>query len=177
LHRQGLSNEEIVKTTGRSYPSVCRVVKRGCVQQSKTVNWTKEEVDNLCKLIQRGLTNREISRLIGRSENAVQTKRRDLDIWVYRPLVRGETARVSDALFYKVSSMLKIGSRYMVRFLRRSKNVDAQWPRPLIFEGIQYNWRRDPFFMFRSEAGFRESFTIQQLVDIEFDEVKEEIAL
>lgn len=112
LHRQGLSNEEIVKTTGRSYPSVCRVVKRGCIQRSKMANWTEEEIS-------------------------------------------------------KASGILKAGSRYTI----------VRWLRPLLFEGIQYNWRGNPFFMFRSEAGFRESFTIQQLADVEFGEVKEAIAI
>lgn len=178
LHRQGLSNMEITRRMGKSYPTICKVVKRRCVKHSKITNWTEEELDTLCRLVQKGLSNKEISKLIGRTEWAVRSKRLDKDIWGQSQLGKVEVGKTWSVLFSKAKNTLKIGSKYAVKFLGRSKGrTDVQWLRPLIFEGIQYNWRGDPFFMFRSEAGFRECFTIQQLADVAFDEDKRAIAL
>ncbi len=172
LHRQGLSNMEITRRTGKSYPTVCKVVKRGHVRQSKIVNWTQEEIDMLCMLARMGLSNKEIAKRIGRTEWAVRSKRLDKNIWRQGALIGAETGKIWSILLSKTKNILKAGSKYTVRLLGKSKNeTDKRWSRPLIFEGIQYNWRGDPFFMFRSEAGFRECFTIQQLADIVFDEL------
>jgi len=174
LHAQGLSNKEIVKITGKSYPTVCRITKRGCVKQSKIANWTQEEIDMLCALAHKGFSNKEIAKRIGRTEWAVRTKRLDKSIWRQGPSVGEETWRTWSTLLNNIQNKLKCGSKYVVRFLGKGPaEAERRWLRPLIFEGIQHNWLGRPIYIFRSEAGFRETFTPQQLLDVVFDKIEE----
>ena len=92
---QGLSYGRIAEIVGCSERTAARVFKEHGKNKPTpdvtTLNWTKKEDGKLCRLVNSGLSNGEISKLMGRSIYAIKKRRNDLKInnrSKYRPIFK-----------------------------------------------------------------------------------------
>ena len=91
LWEANADGDEIAEALGRSKPSVfTRAAELGLPRRSAAVPWTRAELDTLCKLFERGMSDTEIAaRLDNRSISAVVRQRANLGL-VRRPDRRSE---------------------------------------------------------------------------------------
>lgn len=149
--------------------------------------WTDEDIDALRRLVDTGADDRMIGKALKRSWTAVRNKRRELRIAekdvgknaiddMLDTVARKEKNSLGDgdkwtSFCEKMKKYLIVGMRYIVHERRKGvKAEDTIDARTLEFMGIVCNGQGRPFFLFRSQAGYIESFTIQQLRDCTFKE-------
>ena len=191
LRNMGFSMNEIAEKMGRSIVSVRRVIKRGSVKKPLTNNWSEEEISKLKEMCSLGVEDKNIAAVLGRSVEAVHSKRIELGIskrdyaitYDYSPddlddiavmlsqRVANDNA-VWDKTYDDLSKLLKVGRWYKISCKKRDWK-GLSYAMPLVFVGELKNYRGRPLFVFKSEAGFTECFTLQQMRDIKLKEVKE----
>ena len=191
LRNMGFSMNEIAEKMGRSIVSVRRVIKRGSVKKPLTNNWSEEEISKLKEMCSLGVEDKNIAAVLGRSVEAVHSKRIKLgiskrdyaitydyspddldDIAIMLSQRKANDNAVWDKTYDDISKLLKVGRWYRVACKKRDWK-GLSYTSPLMFMGELKNYRGRPLFVFKSEAGFTECFTLQQMRDIKLKEAKE----
>jgi len=191
LRNMGFSMNEIAEKMGRSIVSVRRVIKRGSVKKPLTNNWSEEEISKLREMCSLGVEDKNIAAVLGRSVEAVHSKRIKLgiskrdyaitydyspddldDIAIMLSQRKANDNAVWDKTYDDLLKLLKVGRWYKISCKKRDWK-GLSYTMPLMFVGELKNYRGRPLFVFKSEAGFTECYTLQQMRDIKLKEVKE----
>jgi len=160
----------------------CRQRKKRNGPKQEVWYWTGDEVKKLCDLARVGLSDEEIGKAIGRSWTAVRSKRYELGI-----TIRNKQSLFNDDWINFIASSSSAGLNKADEWLKLSKNMErklhkgmkyiikpktgttSENVRSMYFDSVIYNTKRQPMFIFRSKAGYLESFTIQQMQDYIFE--------
>ena len=191
LRDMGFSMNEIAEKMGRSIVSVRRVIKRGSVKKPLTNNWSEEEISKLREMCSLGVEDKNIAAVLGRSVGAVHSKRIELgiskrdyaitydyspddldDIAIMLSQRKANDNAVWDKTYDDLLKLLKVGRWYKISCKKRGWK-GLSYTMPLMFVGELKNYRGRPLFVFKSEAGFTECYTLQQMRDIKLKEAKE----
>lgn len=165
----------------KSHKLKCRQRKKKDEPKREVWLWSDDDIKKLCRLIKDGLSDEEIGRVLGRTWVAVRCKRYELGIknknkkyllsdnWL--DFIAQKRAKTNDGnnwqKFYdKVKGKFVKGKRYVVKPHVWQNDFNT---RAMYFEGIVWNVHEQPMFMFRSKAGYLESFTLQQMQDCIFE--------
>ncbi len=172
LHKDRWNISKIATETGRSKQSIRRVLKQGEAKPRKRKLWGTDDQRELERLIDEGVGSPEIARRMGWDIQTIYTKQRARVARKPSP----EEAHISwEELMAWTTNDLQVGEKYFVNLKRKDKNAKrvAVWSRPLVYEGVRQGARGISLFMFRSnEGGWRETYTLQQVKDRVFEQVK-----
>lgn len=160
----------------------CRQRKKRNGPKQEVWYWTGDEIKKLCDLARKGLSDEEIGKAIGRSWTAVRSKRYELGI-----TIKNKQSLFNDDWINFIASTSSAGLNKTDEWLKLSENMErklhkgmkyiikpktgaiSENVRSMYFDSVIYNTKGQPMFIFRSKAGYIESFTIQQMQDYIFE--------
>lgn len=166
----------------KSHKLKCRQRKKKDEPKREVWLWSDDDIKKLCRLIKDGLSDEEIGRVLGRTWVAVRCKRYELglthknkkylldDDWLDF-VASANTMRAAhenkwQKLYENLINKLHKGMKYVIKPYSSQSDTNV---RSMYFHGIVRNIYGNPLFMFRSKAGYLESFTLQQMQDYIFE--------
>lgn len=187
---EGKGNDEIAEALGRSVIAVKekkRQLKIRIPKQHKPKNsskpWTEEDIAELERLFHQGKNDKEIGEILGRTWPAIRSKRYTLGLYVENAGKKIDYSENADNILRDVRretekrllETLKEGDAYMLGYGTKGMNWGRGkylYERPMVYKGALKNATGKMLFMFTSSTGgWTETFTAEQLKDMEIERV------
>jgi len=163
--KDGMADGETANVLGLNELQIKRRrQKLGLMKRNKpSVNWTEDMLFKLESLFEAGKSDAVIGETLGISKSAVEYKRRQLGLYIYKKNMLPVVKPLNKPL-------LREGDVAKLKYKATGADSYMNFVKPLIFEGVvRGEGPGTDKYLFRSKAGWRVTFTLPQLQDYEVE--------